>query len=509
MRKSFLILFLIFIPLSQCQKEITVTYNEYDNTITMNNKTYLLLDTTEFQSPVTELVEDKSLSKRELIINFFLTLLLLFSAGAMSGLTVGFMSIDTLILELKLNNGTEEEKYYSQKILNITNNHHWLLVTLLLCNSFCAEAMPIILHKLVGEAMAIILSVTLLLFFGEIIPTALCTGPNQMKIASYLSPLTYALMIITYPISYPIALLMDSLIGKQSKSRFCNSDLKELIKLHTLDSLNNNQLSYDDNNNNNNSCNSVNENYLESSIEGVKNDIGLSKEQVQVMISTLDDKKQKINKVIIPIRNTEMISDEMLINNFTLNDLMNKGYSRLPVYKGNDRKKILGVLRLKQLIGIDKNNNKKIKDLKLTLIPPLIISSEVTAVELLNELKKSTNHIAFVAKNFKDNRSIYHCRIEKGKIDKNILNAEIIGIVTLEDVLGKLFNISNLDFERENNKKFFKSNSLFDNLTTRNNSRTTNNSLNELFSRSRSSANTYVNIDEISPDNSYKLMEEN
>ena len=104
MRKSFLILFLIFIPLSQCQKEITVTYNEYDNTITMNNKTYLLLDTTEFQSPVTELVEDKSLSKRELIINFFLTLLLLFSAGAMSGLTVGFMSIDTLILELKLNN---------------------------------------------------------------------------------------------------------------------------------------------------------------------------------------------------------------------------------------------------------------------------------------------------------------------------------------------------------------------------------------------------------------------
>jgi CBS domain containing-hemolysin-like protein len=188
---------------------------------------------------------------------------------------------------------------------------------------------------------------------------------------------------------------------------------------------------------------------------------------------------------------------------------MNKGYSRLPVYKGNDRKKILGVLRLKQLIGIDKNNNKKIKDLKLTLIPPLIISSEVTAVELLNELKKSTNHIAFVAKNFKDNRSIYHCRIEKGKIDKNILNAEIIGIVTLEDVLGKLFNISNLDFERENNKKFFKSNSLFDNLTTRNNSRTTNNSLNELFSRSRSSANTYVNIDEISPDNSYKLMEEN
>ena len=232
------------------------------------------------------------------------------------------------------------------------------------------------------------------------------------------------------------------------------------------------------------------------------------------MISTLDNKNQKITKIIIPIRNTEMISDEMIINNFTLDDLLTKGYSRLPVYEGNDKKKILGVLRIKQLIGIYKNNGKKIKDLKLTLIPPLIISSELTAVELLNEFKKSMNHIAFVAKNFKRNINIYHSRSKYGKIDSNILNAEIIGIVTLEDVLGKLFNVQVFDYERENenNKKFFKSNSksFFDNLTTRNNSRSTvNNSFNDIFSRSRSSNNTYVNIDEISPDNSYKLMEEN
>ncbi len=31
-------------------------------------------------------------------------------AGLMSGLTVGYLSIDELVLELKLQNGTEEEK---------------------------------------------------------------------------------------------------------------------------------------------------------------------------------------------------------------------------------------------------------------------------------------------------------------------------------------------------------------------------------------------------------------
>ena len=53
-----------------------------------------------------------------------------------------------------------------------------------------------------------------------------------MKIASILAPFTYFLMIITYPISYPIAMFMDYVIGVQGKNRFCNSDLKSIIELH-------------------------------------------------------------------------------------------------------------------------------------------------------------------------------------------------------------------------------------------------------------------------------------
>ena len=46
--------------------------------------------------------------------------------------------------------------------------------------------MPILLDKLVNEMMAKVISETVLLFVGEIIPQALCTGPNQMKIAAFL-----------------------------------------------------------------------------------------------------------------------------------------------------------------------------------------------------------------------------------------------------------------------------------------------------------------------------------
>lgn len=44
---------------------------------------------------------------------------------------------------------------------------HLLLVTLLLCNAAAMEALPIFLDKMVPSYMAIALSVTAVLFFGE------------------------------------------------------------------------------------------------------------------------------------------------------------------------------------------------------------------------------------------------------------------------------------------------------------------------------------------------------
>ena len=138
----------------------------------------------------------------------------------MSGLTVGYLSIDDLVLELRFNNGTDEEKEHASKLLPILAKRHWLLVTLLLMNAFCMEALPLFLHKFVPEFVPILISVILVLLFGEIIPQAICTGPDQVKIASKFAPLTKVLMWMTYPITYPIAKLLDSLLGEHHKSRY-------------------------------------------------------------------------------------------------------------------------------------------------------------------------------------------------------------------------------------------------------------------------------------------------
>ena len=136
-----------------------------------------------------------------------LAILCIISAALASGLTLGLLSLDRLKLKSKLHSGTKSEKNYAASVLPIVDptNHHYLLVTLLVYNALAAESLPILMAKLVPDVVAVVISVFLILIFGEIIPTAIFTGENQLAIASYLIPLVYFLQIFFFPIAYPLS----------------------------------------------------------------------------------------------------------------------------------------------------------------------------------------------------------------------------------------------------------------------------------------------------------------
>ena len=455
---TFITFFLLFSIISSYRTEKVIAEYDPETQTLIYNGTLFIVSPSPTESIILKEKEAKSessgkLTGAEFWFYLFVAVALVCFAGAMSGLTVGYLSIDTLILELKISNGTESEKYYAKKILSIVSNHHWLLVTLLLCNSFAAEYMPIVLDKLVSELMAVILSVTLLLFVGEIIPQAACTGPSQMKIASFLAPFTYFLMIVTYPVSYPIALLMDWIIGTHGKSRFCNSDLRSLIELHTVDALKNLDVVEDEHQ----------DSEKKELKEGEK--IGLSKEQVNYMVGALDISSKKAFDIMIPIEKTTMIDYHSKIDSNFIQDLLKKGFSRIPVYM-NDPDNIIGILRIKQLIGIDLSRPKTFKELKITLSSPLIISKNMLAMDLLTEFRKGRSHMAFITESsnveklqkrlgLDTNNSLRDTgilsKLEKG--DNKVNYVKILGIVTIEDVLEKMFNIEILDEDDYNKGK--------------------------------------------------------
>lgn len=62
---------------------------------------------------------------------------------------------------------------------------------------------------------------------------AIWSGKNQIPIAAYSASIVKVLMFIWWPLSYPISIVLDKLLGMHHKTRFQNSDLKALIELHS------------------------------------------------------------------------------------------------------------------------------------------------------------------------------------------------------------------------------------------------------------------------------------
>ena len=168
-----------------------------------------------------------------MLINLFGAFVCVTTGALAAGLTLGLLGLDPLMLLIKQRAGeTDEEKRMASQLLPIVKQHHRLLVTLLLMNASANEALPIFLEALVPPSVAILLSVTLVLFFGEIIPSAVFTGPDQLKFASRLCPLVKACMFVLYPIAGPIAKLLDLILHDDDEHEAYNrGELSALIRI--------------------------------------------------------------------------------------------------------------------------------------------------------------------------------------------------------------------------------------------------------------------------------------
>ena len=165
-------------------------------------------------------------------VDIALVIFCITTAGMMAGCTMGILSLDPLTLKLKQLEGSPEDKRCAEAVLPVIASHHDLLVSLLLVNAAANEALPIFLDRLVDSTTAVLLSVTCVLVFGEILPSAIMTGPAQLKIAAALAPGVRALMLLTTPISWPMARCLDLVLGHHNGvTRFKKKEFRALVQM--------------------------------------------------------------------------------------------------------------------------------------------------------------------------------------------------------------------------------------------------------------------------------------
>ncbi|OQR82097.1 hypothetical protein ACHHYP_16381 [Achlya hypogyna] len=193
---------------------------------------YLKVPTIETDSCENDLYLIYSCNPTKYIISVLCVIGLVMLAGAMSGLTVGVLSLNRTHLSVLQSEGEPKLKLAAQRLLPVLHNHRLLLVTLVLMNALANEALPMFLNTLINPVASVVFSVTFVVLFGEIVPTALCTGERQLLIGAACVPFLRFLMRLTYPLTYPIALFLNRTVGDTApETPYSRNELKALVAL--------------------------------------------------------------------------------------------------------------------------------------------------------------------------------------------------------------------------------------------------------------------------------------
>ncbi|TQD88804.1 hypothetical protein C1H46_025693 [Malus baccata] len=247
------------------------------------------------------------------------------------------------------------------KIYPVVKNQHLLLCTLLIGNALAMEALPVFLDSLVPPWAAIVISVTLILVFGEILPQAVCTRFG-LTVGAAMAPFVRVLLVLFLPISYPISKVLDYMLGKGHSALLRRAELKTFVDFHGNEAGKGGDLTHD---------------------------------ETTIIAGALELTEKTAKDAMTPISNAFSLDLDAPLTLDTLNAIMAMGHSRVPVYAGKPGN-IIGLVLVKNLLMVDPEDGVTLRKLMIRKIPR--VSEDMPLYDILNEFQKGQSHIAVVYK---------------------------------------------------------------------------------------------------------------
>ncbi|KAI8687289.1 hypothetical protein NCS56_00301400 [Fusarium sp. Ph1] len=305
--------------------------------------------------------------------------------GAFAGLTIALMGQDSIYLQVLSGDPTEPQHKNAKRVLKLLNRgKHWVLVTLLLSNVVVNESLPVVLDRTLGGGVAAVVGSTILIvIFGEIVPQSICVRYG-LPIGGYMSTPVLMLMYLTGPISWPIAKLLDWILGEDHGTLYKKSGLKTLVTLHK-------------------SLGELSER--------------LNQDEVTIITAVLDLKDKPVAEVMTPMDDVYTLSEDHILDEKTMDDILSSGYSRIPIYRSGNHMDFVGMLLVKTLITYDPEDKIPVRDVPLGAI--VETRPETSCLDIINFFQEGKSHMVLVS--------------EFPGSDHGAL-----GVVTLEDVIEEL-----------------------------------------------------------------------
>ncbi|XP_053245301.1 metal transporter CNNM2 isoform X2 [Podarcis raffonei] len=283
----------------------------------------------------------------------FISLLLCLS-GMFSGLNLGLMALDPMELRIVQNCGTEKEKNYAKRIEPVRRQGNYLLCSLLLGNVLVNTTLTILLDDIAGSGLVAVVASTIgIVIFGEIVPQAICSR-HGLAVGANTIFLTKFFMMMTFPASYPVSKLLDCVLGQEIGTVYNREKLLEMLRVTDP---------YND----------------------------LVKEELNIIQGALELRTKTVEDVMTPLRDCFMITAEAVLDFNTMSEIMESGYTRIPVFEG-ERSNIVDLLFVKDLAFVDPDDCTPLKTITRFYNHPLhFVFNDTKLDAMLEEFKKADN----------------------------------------------------------------------------------------------------------------------
>ncbi|KAI3378794.1 hypothetical protein SNEBB_000794 [Seison nebaliae] len=317
-------------------------------------------------------------------------IVLLFLSGLFSGLNLGLLSLDPTELEILTEYGTPSEMANAKKILPLRKRGNFLLCAILIGNVLVNNVLTILLDDLSDGLLAVIISTSFIVIFGEIIPQAICSRHGLMIGAKTIF-FTYGFLIITSPVSFPISKILDLILGKEIRSDYSRDKLRAIL-IHNKD-------------------------------RGIGD---ILQTEYNIMEGALLLTKTPIGKLMRRIQDIYMIEWNQILNFPTITDIIISGYTRIPIYK-NFKQNVVALLNVKDLALIDPEDNLTIENYVDFYQHEMNFSDkDKTLDKMLDDFRTGRYHMAFVTENINEQQIV-------------------VGMITLEDIIETIFHLEIAD----------------------------------------------------------------
>lgn len=315
---------------------------------------------------------------------------LLMLSGLFSGLNLGLMALDKNELQVIISCGTEREKRYARAIEPVRRRGNFLLCSILFSNVLVNSTISVLLEELTSGIVAVMTSTIFIVMFGEILPQAFCSR-HGLAVGAKTVGITYLCMIFTWPLSYPVSYCLDLALGEEIGHVYDRDRLVEFIRV-TQDYTN------------------------------------LKAEEVNIISGALKLKRVQISEIMTRIEDVYMLDLNSSLDFDTIQAIIEKGYSRIPVYEPGNKKNIVALLFAKDLALLDPDDRTPVQTMISFYNHPIMYVFEDATLDIaLDEFKTGKSHMAIVQRVLDDG--------ERDPI------YEITGIVTLEDVIEEIMQM--------------------------------------------------------------------